>query len=76
MMDRHKPVVEKSQVGFIEFIIRPLYVQWALVVPEASVCMKHLAANLEYFQVRGGFGAPSRCSAVLTRLLCAPRSKK
>lgn len=48
--DRKKPEIEKSQVGFISFVIKPLFSTWVKVVPEASVCVSEMDKNLEYWR--------------------------
>ncbi|XP_071852211.1 3',5'-cyclic-AMP phosphodiesterase 4C-like isoform X5 [Apostichopus japonicus] len=51
MMDRNTVVVEKSQVGFIDYIIHPLWETWAdLVYPDAQDILMYLEQNREYYQ--------------------------
>lgn len=60
MMDRHKPVVERSQVGFIDFVIKPLYVQWQGALGyDIEVCIKHLVANREFYSSKIPKPAPT-----------------
>lgn len=49
MMDRYQPAIAKAQVGFIDYVVSPLFNQWNQVVTEADVCLKHLGANREYW---------------------------
>ncbi|EDV23018.1 uncharacterized protein TRIADDRAFT_50458 [Trichoplax adhaerens] len=50
MMDRHSVSVEKSQVGFIDFIVQPLWETWAdLVYPDANKILDALQENRDYF---------------------------
>jgi hypothetical protein len=39
MCDRYKPNVERSQIGFIDAIVKPLYVVFAQIVPELKVVL-------------------------------------
>jgi cAMP-specific phosphodiesterase 4 len=45
MCDRFKPNVERSQIGFIDAIVKPLYVVFAQIVPELKV-IHHIVAHL------------------------------
>jgi cAMP-specific phosphodiesterase 4 len=49
MMDRRKPNLPKAQVGFIDFVIKPLFTCFQKLVPEVSVCLDHLTKNREYY---------------------------
>jgi len=42
--------VPKSQLSFISFVIRPLYVPLAQIVPEVSLALKHLDENTEFWR--------------------------
>ena len=53
MCDRHIASVEKHQVGFIEFIVHPLWETWAdLVYPDASLILETLEQNRNWYQAR------------------------
>ena len=46
MCDRHNATIEKSQVGFINFIVHPLWETWAeLVYPDAQPILETLEKN-------------------------------
>jgi len=42
--------VPLGQVFFVEGFVKPLWVQWAKVIPEAKVCLENLNKNLSYWQ--------------------------
>ena len=50
-MDRQKPGVTKSQPGFIDFVVRPLFETWVACFPESRVLLDRINANYEYWQV-------------------------
>ncbi|XP_077865102.1 3',5'-cyclic-AMP phosphodiesterase 4D-like [Saccoglossus kowalevskii] len=51
MMDRENASVEKSQVGFIDFIVHPLWETWAdLVYPDAQEILDTLEDNRDWYQ--------------------------
>ncbi|GIY33865.1 cAMP-specific 3',5'-cyclic phosphodiesterase 4D [Caerostris extrusa] len=51
MCDRHNATVEKSQVGFIDYIVHPLWETWAdLVHPDAQDILDTLEENRDYYQ--------------------------
>ncbi|XP_030322066.1 cAMP-specific 3',5'-cyclic phosphodiesterase 4C isoform X3 [Calypte anna] len=51
MCDKHTASVEKSQVGFIDFIAHPLWEAWAdLVHPDAQAILDTLEDNREWYQ--------------------------
>lgn len=69
MMDRTQPAVEKSQIGFIDFIVKPLYKQFTMFCPEAEICLSNLQHNKEYWQSqialmdqKSGLSSPSSAS--------------
>lgn len=46
MCDRHNASIEKSQVGFIDYISHPLWETWAdLVHPDAQKILRNLRRN-------------------------------
>jgi cAMP-specific phosphodiesterase 4 len=49
LMDRVNPNVPKSQVGFIDFFIRPLFDTWVRFAPECDETLAHLAANRAHY---------------------------
>ncbi|XP_004616906.1 cAMP-specific 3',5'-cyclic phosphodiesterase 4C isoform X2 [Sorex araneus] len=51
MCDKHSASVEKSQVGFIDYIAHPLWETWAdLVHPDAQDLLDTLEDNREWYQ--------------------------
>ena len=52
MMDRHKPNVERSQVGFIDVICLPLWATLADITPELSPCLQLLHSNRRHWLSR------------------------
>ncbi|CAF0749736.1 unnamed protein product [Brachionus calyciflorus] len=50
MCDRHKACIEKTQVGFIDFIVHPLWESWAdLVHPDAQDILESLQRNRDWY---------------------------
>ena len=43
MMDRTKPNIARSQLGFIDFIVRPTFEQYARICPEMQVMRRMLS---------------------------------
>ncbi|XP_071656782.1 3',5'-cyclic-AMP phosphodiesterase 4A isoform X2 [Patagioenas fasciata] len=53
MCDKHSASVEKSQVGFIDYIVHPLWETWAdLVAPDAQEQLETLEQNRDWYQRR------------------------
>ncbi|KAH0508418.1 cAMP-specific 3',5'-cyclic phosphodiesterase 4C [Microtus ochrogaster] len=53
MCDKHTASVEKSQVGFIDYIAHPLWETWAdLVHPDAQELLDTLEDNRQWYQSR------------------------
>ncbi|KAJ8260848.1 hypothetical protein COCON_G00165710 [Conger conger] len=51
MCDKHNASVEKSQVGFIDYIVHPLWETWAdLVHPDAQEILDTLEENRDWYQ--------------------------
>ncbi|XP_047198770.1 cAMP-specific 3',5'-cyclic phosphodiesterase 4D isoform X5 [Hippoglossus stenolepis] len=51
MCDKHNASIEKSQVGFIDYIVHPLWETWAdLVHPDAQDILDTLEDNREWYQ--------------------------
>lgn len=44
-MDRVKPAEAKCQIGFIDFIVGPLYEVWANFLPEMAISLDYLEQN-------------------------------
>ena len=50
MCDRHNATIEKSQVGFIDYIVHPLWETWAdLVNPDAQFILDTLDQNRDWY---------------------------
>ena len=70
MCDRRVPSVEKHQVGFIEFIVHPLWETWAdLVYPDASAILETLEQNRDWYQARL---SPPSTSSTTEKLSSSP----
>jgi len=53
MCDRGNVTIEKSQVGFIDYIVHPLFETWAeLVYPDAQEILDQLEDNRQYYLTR------------------------
>ncbi|XP_078119612.1 3',5'-cyclic-AMP phosphodiesterase 4C isoform X2 [Sander vitreus] len=51
MCDKHNASIEKNQVGFIDYIVHPLWETWAdLVHPDAQEILDTLEDNREWYQ--------------------------
>lgn len=51
MCDRQNATIEKSQVGFIDYIVHPLWETWGdLVHPDAQDILDTLEENRDYYQ--------------------------
>ncbi|KAJ8345598.1 hypothetical protein SKAU_G00297910 [Synaphobranchus kaupii] len=51
MCDKHTASVEKSQVGFIDYIVHPLWETWGdLVHPDAQDILETLEENRDWYQ--------------------------
>lgn len=51
MCDRQSVTIEKSQVGFIDYIVHPVWETWAdLVYPDAQPILDQLEDNREWYQ--------------------------
>uniref|UniRef100_A0A8C4HSS3 Phosphodiesterase n=1 Tax=Dicentrarchus labrax TaxID=13489 RepID=A0A8C4HSS3_DICLA len=51
MCDKHNASIEKTQVGFIDYIVHPLWETWAdLVHPDAQEILDTLEDNREWYQ--------------------------
>eukprot|EP01083_Nonionella_stella_P290511 988469_1 len=45
MMDRTKPNIPRGQVGFIDYIVKPLFVNWNKLFKITQICIQHLISN-------------------------------
>uniref|UniRef100_A0AC34RG77 PDEase domain-containing protein n=1 Tax=Panagrolaimus sp. JU765 TaxID=591449 RepID=A0AC34RG77_9BILA len=53
MCDRGNVTIEKSQVGFIDYIVHPLFETWAdLVYPDAQTILDQLEENRQWYLAR------------------------
>ncbi|XP_074881214.1 3',5'-cyclic-AMP phosphodiesterase 4A isoform X2 [Buteo buteo] len=60
MCDKHTASVEKSQVGFIDYIVHPLWETWAdLVHPDAQEILETLEENRDWYHSRVPPHSPS-----------------
>ena len=50
MMDRTKPNVPRGQIGFIDYIIKPLFECWLTLFPETKICVKNLYNNRQHWE--------------------------
>jgi len=48
--DRHKVVKPLSQIGFMEFVICPLYFVFATIMPPIHGCAENLIINLRQWE--------------------------
>lgn len=51
-MDRTKPAVAKCQLGFIDFIVGPLFEVWVNFLPDMGLCLVHLEQNRAMWKKR------------------------
>jgi hypothetical protein len=54
LMDRDKPGVTKSQPGFVDFVVRPLFETWVACFPRCNVLMNSLNDNYAYWKSKEG----------------------
>merc|ERR1719242_164651 len=47
MMDRTKPNIPRGQVGFIDYIVKPLFESWSKIFEITQVCLDNLVINKE-----------------------------
>jgi cAMP-specific phosphodiesterase 4 len=52
MCDRKKPNIERSQIGFIDHIVKPLFLTFHRMCPELKVCLDQLEENRKYWYER------------------------
>mmetsp|Transcript_55027 Transcript_55027/g.129775 ORF Transcript_55027/g.129775 Transcript_55027/m.129775 type:complete len:703 (+) Transcript_55027:274-2382(+) len=50
LMDRDKPGVTKSQPGFVDFVVRPLFEVWVACFPECRVLLDRINDNYNYWK--------------------------
>ena len=72
LMDREKPNVAKSQVGFIDFFIRPLFETWVKVVPESQECLDHVIRNRMHYLSLSSSSSSSTSSSSTSSSTAAP----
>jgi len=51
-MDRKNSDLPKSQVGFISFLVLPLYKAWSEMFDESKICLDALQSNLDNWKVK------------------------
>lgn len=51
-MDRTKPAEAKCQIGFIDFIVSPLYDVWASFLPDMVITLEHVQENRVFWKKR------------------------
>ena len=52
LMDRNKPGVTKSQPGFLDFVIRPLFDTWVACFPSCRVLLDRIEVNYSYWKAK------------------------
>uniref|UniRef100_A0A6T8JUN8 Phosphodiesterase n=3 Tax=Hemiselmis andersenii TaxID=464988 RepID=A0A6T8JUN8_HEMAN len=52
LMDRDKPGVTKSQPGFVDFVVRPLFETWVACFPKCQTLMDRVEANYHYWKLK------------------------
>jgi hypothetical protein len=51
MMNREKPNVEKSQIGFMDYVINPLFKLWSQLIPdESQCCLDNIKFNRQHWE--------------------------
>mmetsp|Transcript_47977 Transcript_47977/g.114008 ORF Transcript_47977/g.114008 Transcript_47977/m.114008 type:complete len:721 (+) Transcript_47977:190-2352(+) len=50
LMDRDSPGVTKSQPGFFDFVVRPLFDTWCSCFPESSVLVDRIESNYQHWK--------------------------
>ena len=50
LCNRHKTKLGESQVGFITYVVYPLFDAWSKIVPEISVCLKIMEHSKKLWQ--------------------------
>lgn len=76
-MDRTKPAEAKCQIGFIDFIVSPLYDVWASFLPEMVHSLEFLEENRAYWKKKQDNHNPvaSKNPSLETLVLDNPSSK-
>lgn len=49
-MDRTKPAEAKCQIGFIDFIVSPLFDVWTSFLPDMQIALENLEANRTFWK--------------------------
>lgn len=74
-MDRSNCGLMKQQLGFIDYIVGPLFELWGQFIPDVQTdCVEQLLKNREFWVSKGEEFKPSDIQAVVTELLGAPVS--
>ena len=72
MCDRNNAAIEKTQVGFIDFVVRPVWETWAdLVNPGAQDILETLECNKQYYQAKIGALRSRTTSSTIVVLNCS-----
>mmetsp|Transcript_19671 Transcript_19671/g.40067 ORF Transcript_19671/g.40067 Transcript_19671/m.40067 type:complete len:698 (+) Transcript_19671:290-2383(+) len=50
LMDRDKPGVTKSQPGFVDFVVRPLFEVWVACFPDCRILLDRINDNYNYWK--------------------------
>mmetsp|Transcript_34757 Transcript_34757/g.108816 ORF Transcript_34757/g.108816 Transcript_34757/m.108816 type:complete len:699 (-) Transcript_34757:114-2210(-) len=50
LMDREKPGVTRSQPGFVDFVVMPLFETWAACFPKCQVLVNRVQANCDHWK--------------------------
>ena len=52
LMDRDSPGVTKSQPGFFDFVVRPLFETWCACFPESNVLLERIEVNYQHWKLK------------------------
>merc|ERR1712038_80403 len=76
LSDRYSVNIASSQIGFIDYLVRPLAKLWAKLIPEGQICVENMESCKEWYQKYSEF-AKSHTSDELLELLGqnTPRAK-
>ena len=50
LCDRDDTPLKQSQIGFIQYVVQPLLLNFIQICPEAAICLENLKANLDHWQ--------------------------
>lgn len=62
-MDRETTSTVKCQIGFINFVVKPLFGVWCGFIDHADVCIEELDKNLKYWQAENEKPGPYKFPA-------------